>query len=82
MIRRGQEKSKVVHLGGSAGDPSESLLYAIELWDSGRSAVERVLAKAFSAELAHAIFRAARREHPKRRITLRHGTRLISDSAE
>jgi hypothetical protein len=32
-------------------------------------------------QLAHAIFNAARNEHPERRITLQKGTRMIADSA-
>ena len=82
MVRRGQDKSKVVHLHGPVEeDGPDSLPYCIELWDAAAAAVERVLARAVSAELARAIFKAARTEHPDRRITLRRGQRLISDSA-
>jgi hypothetical protein len=54
----------------------------VELWhDGGGDAVERVLARAASAQLARAIFKAAQGDHPERRITLRRGNRIIADSA-
>jgi hypothetical protein len=55
----------------------------VELWhDGGGDAVERVIARAVSAQLARAIFKAAQGEHPERRITLRRGSRIIADSAK
>lgn len=61
--------------------PTEELPYRIELWRDGTGeAVERVLARAVSAQLARAIFKAAQSEHPERRITLRKGNRIIVDS--
>jgi hypothetical protein len=63
--------------------PPEELPYRIELWHpERRESVERVLARALSAQLARAIFRAAQGEHPQRRITLRKGNRIIADSTE
>lgn len=63
-------------------EPPDELPYSIELWHMEDGAtIERVLARAFSAQLAHAIFNAARNEHPGRRITLEHGSRIIADSA-
>jgi hypothetical protein len=60
----------------------EELPYLIELRQAdGSEKVERVLARAFTAQLAHAIFRAAQDENPERRIILRKGNRIISDSA-
>lgn len=80
MIERTQDKPKVARMAGPAGQ-GEELPYRIELWDAaGRDAVERVIARAFSAPLARAIFKAARSEHPDRRITLRRDTRVIADS--
>ena len=59
----------------------DELPYSIELWQAeGGAAIERVLARASSAQLAHAIFNAARSEHPGRRITLQQGSRIIADS--
>lgn len=60
--------------------PVEDLPYRIELW--GDSGIERVVARAASVQLAHAIFRAVREEHPGRRITLRDGGRIVADSRE
>jgi hypothetical protein len=66
---------------GSQPGHNDKLSYRIELWDAAeRDSVERVLARAFSATLARAIFNAARSEHPDRRITLRRGARIIADS--
>lgn len=65
--------------------PAEDLPYRIELWTDGNgdgSGVERVLARAASVQLAHAIFKAVRGEHPNRRITLRNGERIVADSLE
>jgi hypothetical protein len=41
-----------------------------------------VLARALDAQLANAIFHAARKEHPEARILLRRGERTIADSAD
>ena len=61
--------------------PQEDLPYRIELWLVDRSAVERVLARAVSAELAQAIYKAAQSEYPQRRITLSKGQATVWDSA-
>jgi hypothetical protein len=61
--------------------PPEDLAYRVELWHDGDSkGVERVLARATSVQLGQAIFRAAREEHPQRRITLSHGPQILADS--
>ena len=63
--------------------PAEDLPYRVELWGDGDgSGIERVVARAASVQLAHAIFRAVRSEHPERRITLREGERIVADSCE
>ena len=64
---------------GNPAAPDEELPYSIELW--GKNSIERLLARAFNAALAQAIFNAARNEHPGRRITLRHALRIIADTA-
>jgi hypothetical protein len=61
---------------------NEKLPYRIELWDADARSLERVLARALNAPLARAIFKAARTEHPERRIILRRGERTIADSAD
>ena len=69
---------------GRAGvaPPGEKLSYSIELWDLEAHALERVLARALSAQLARANFRAAQKEHPDQRILLRKGSRTLADSAD
>jgi hypothetical protein len=67
---------------GNPSGPEEKLPYRIELWGAdGSNRVEQVLARAVSAQLARAIFTAAKGEHPARRITLRKGNRIVADSA-
>jgi hypothetical protein len=61
---------------------SEKLPYCIELWDNRVQTPERVLGRALNAPLAHAIFKAAKKEYPDRRIVLRRGARTIADSEE
>lgn len=66
---------------GAPSRRADELPYRVELWhDGGGDAVERVLARAVSAQLARAIFKAATDEHPGRRITLRRGNRIVADS--
>jgi hypothetical protein len=70
-------------IGGGTSGPiaqNEKLPYSIELWDRNAHSLQRVLARAFNSVLARAIFKAARTEHPERRILLRRGTRTIADS--
>jgi hypothetical protein len=76
-----QSKAKITRMASQVGQ-TEKLPFRIEVWTTGKSdAVERVLARAFNAQLARAIFKAAVSEHPKRRVMLRRGTRIIADSA-
>jgi len=71
--------AKMSRIGTSR--PLEDLPYRIELWHDGSSeSVERVLARALKAPLAHAIFKAAQGEHPDHRITLRKGNRTADSS--
>jgi hypothetical protein len=65
----------------SHSPPAEDLPYRVELWGDG-DGIERVVARAASVQLAHAIFRAVRNEHPGRRITLREGEKIVADSRE
>jgi len=67
---------------GAAAAQAEKLPYSIELWDVRAHSLERVLARALNAQLARAIFHAVQKEHPKRRILLRRGSRTIADSGE
>jgi hypothetical protein len=61
-------------------DRPEELPFRVELWLDDHDKVERILARAVSAALAHSIFKAAQVEHPRRRITLSNGGRIIADS--
>ena len=82
MVERLQDKRKVRRIGGPTR-MGEELPYRIELREAGdHEAVEQVLARAFNAALARAIFRAAQTEHPGRRIMLCRGTRIIDDSTK
>jgi hypothetical protein len=77
-----QSKDKILK-SDRAPAAKEELPFRVELWrDGGGEGVERVLARAVSAQLARAIFKAAEGEHPERRITLRRGNRIIADSAK
>ena len=73
-----QRIAKVGRLGVVATQ-TEKLPYSIELWDSDGHALERVLARALDAQLARAIFHAARKEHPDRRVLMRRGARTIAE---
>jgi hypothetical protein len=67
----------------TASRPAEDVPYRVDLWRTeDETGVERVLARAASMPLARAIFKAARGEHPDRRITLCKGNRIVSDSSE
>ena len=77
---RDRDKATVLRLGARRTKP-DPLPYLIELWDARvEDRAERVLARAVSATLARAIFKAAVAEHPNRRVTLRRRGRLIADS--
>ncbi|HZP79437.1 MAG TPA: hypothetical protein VFB45_25105 [Pseudolabrys sp.] len=81
MIESDGDKRRVVPLAGAQSE-DEELPFCVELWDAAqKDTVERVLARAYSAQLAHAIFKAATGEHPDRRITLRRGEKMIADTA-
>jgi hypothetical protein len=77
------DRAKTTPRAATPSRAPEALPYVIELWDGGTfSSVERVLARALNAGLAREIFRAAKGEHPERRITLRKGGRIVADSAK
>lgn len=74
------------HEGGEADDPSsepdpaerDDLPFRVELWDPGKTAVERVLAVTANGSIGYAAFYAATREYPDRYITLRHKDSIMS----
>jgi hypothetical protein len=60
----------------------DELPYVIELWNvDDTPEIERTLARAANAQLARAIFKAAREEHPGRRVTMRKGVRIVVDTS-
>jgi hypothetical protein len=76
-----QDRAKMSPTGTRSRSKGE-LPYRIELWHAdGRNDVEQVLARALNAQLAREIFKAAKGEHPDRRITLRKGNQIIADTA-
>jgi hypothetical protein len=58
--------------------PGEDLPYKVELWNSGKTAVEQVLAVTANGSIGYAAYYAATREHPNRYITLRHKNAIVS----
>lgn len=72
--------TKIARLGSAPAQ--DKLPYRIELAGDGENAPERVLAMALDANLARAIFRAAQKEYPERRIVLRRGSRTVADTTE
>lgn len=80
--RRSKEGRAKMSRTGTPSRRREKLPYVIELWHAtGSAAVERVLARALNAQLAREIFKAAKDEHPERRVTLRKGSRIVADSS-
>jgi hypothetical protein len=79
-MKTDQQETQVLPMASPSG-PDERLPYRVELWSAENGdAVERVLARAANASLAHAVFKAAQDENPERRITLRRGGRIVADS--
>ncbi|MFZ5719095.1 MAG: hypothetical protein ACOY5Y_06450 [Pseudomonadota bacterium] len=76
--RPDRDEDRLVALHAPAG--AASLPYAVEVWEAGGARPERVLGRGASMVVARAIFEAAATEHPDRRIVLRRGTKLISDT--
>ena len=74
-----ERTTKIARLNTAA--PNDKLPYRIELAADGELAPERVLAMALDANLARAIFQAAQKEYPQRRIVLRRGSRTLADTA-
>jgi hypothetical protein len=73
------QKKRTMTKEGSAHN--EELPYRIVLWAVGAEG-ERVLARAVTAQLALAIFKAAQQEHPDRRIAVKKKNAIIADSQQ
>ena len=75
----GDDEHCVVSLSAAAvaGSP---LPYIVELWRLDRHQPERVIGRAARAVLARAIYKAAINELPDRRVVLRRGSQILSDT--
>ena len=76
-----ERTTKIAQLSDPAGQ-QDQLPYRIELSGEREDTPERVLALALDANLARAIFGAAQKEYPERRIVLRRGGRVVADTAK
>jgi hypothetical protein len=76
-----ERTTKIARISSPAAQ-HDKLPYRIELCGEDANAPERVLALALNSALARAIFKAAQKEYPGRRILLRRGDRTVADSAE
>jgi hypothetical protein len=56
----------------------EDLEFKLEIWDE-RGNIERLLARFAVVMVARGAFEIALREYPDRRLTLRHGARVICE---
>lgn len=75
----GKQERRVIPFEHAAG-MSNRLPYAVELWNLGRTAPERILGRASGMVLARAIFEAALTEHLGRKVILRRGSKVIAES--
>lgn len=81
MSERDSDRIVALQLSaGTAAQRNEDLPFAVELWDDDTMAVERVIARASSNQLARAIFGTAQKEFPGRRITVRRDAEILLDS--
>lgn len=80
MIEQDRDGENVLPITGRA-DADDELRYEVALAADGNGTKERLLALAASGQLAHAIFNAAKAEHPDRRVILRRDSRILVDSS-
>ena len=76
-----ERTTKIARISSPAG-AHDKLPYRIELCGEAENTPERVLALALDGTLARAIFHAAQKEYPDRRIVLRRGGRTVADTAK
>jgi hypothetical protein len=78
MVAPQQSNSGLDHATESPIEDGTDLPFRVEIGaDSGK--VERVVARAHSAALAHAIFSAACQEYPNAHLTLWHGQERVAE---
>jgi hypothetical protein len=68
----------VVPLFSHVAEP-DGLPYVIEIWNLPRTAVERVIARTASLQMARTVLESAAAENPARRLVLRRGARVLED---
>jgi hypothetical protein len=80
MIAPYPSKPKRERVSQSGPPRSPDLPFRIELWNEPGGEVERVVARAYSANLAEAIFKAACEQYPGRRLSLWHGRECVAQT--
>lgn len=78
MVQSTEGRNKNRRGPARTADLREELPYSIEMWGDAPTGVGRIIARAQNASLARAIFKAACEENPERRLTLRHGNRILA----
>lgn len=77
-MKDGNKDPAVVPLFSHVAE-SDGMPYIIEIWNLPRTAVERVIARAASLQIARTVFESAASENPARRLVLRRGERIFED---
>ena len=80
MIAPYPSKPKRERISPRRRAPLPDLPFRIELWNEEGSEVERVVARAYSANLAQAIFKAACEQYPGRQLSLWHGRERVAQA--
>ena len=78
MIASNQTRAKRERAGAKPSSRTPDLPFRIELWDVEQRNMERVVARAHSASLAQAIFKAACAEFPDRHLSLWRGREQLA----
>jgi hypothetical protein len=82
MIAPNQTRAKKERAAARRSSRAPDLPFRIELWDEEKRAVERVVARAHSENLAQAIFKAACAEFPDRYLSLWRGRERLADKSD
>jgi hypothetical protein len=82
MIAPNQSRAKRERATAGPSARMPDLPFRIELWDQEERGVERIVARAHSANLAQAIFRAACEQYPGRHLRLWRGRERLSAKEE
>lgn len=78
MVAPNQTRTKRERANAGPSPRTPELPFRIELWDAEQRNVERVVARAYSENLAQAIFNAACEEFPDRHLTLWRGRERLA----